>query len=553
MSYLVLARRFRPQTFASIVGQEHISRALANAILRDKVAHALLFTGPRGVGKTTTARVLSRALNCTGRDIEKARSLPEDQGREFIEPCGECTNCKEIAKGSSLACREIDGASNNSVDSMREVIESLRTLPPEGSCYKIYLIDEVHMLSTSAFNALLKSLEEPPPNTIFIFATTDPQKIPETVISRCQQFDFRKLSNEIVVTNLKRIVSSEGVKVEERVFGLIAKRAQGGMRDAQSALDRLLAFSEKEISLEFAEEVFGTAGSDSLLGIVRSVLESDHQGALSILAELFGKSLDIRGFISDFIAIFRALYLVKLDSNASALELETEVLVELKKISNSCELFDLQRLFQSAQEIGDKAIQSNYPRYALEAGVAKMSLLPSLKPIAALFSTSENSSKPQTARKIVPKESTVEIKVPVAEEKQDSFNPSWIDFVTFAGKLGSPILSQLLKRVTAKRFSEGVLELEGLPFDISSLKDNSMQESLKKALDKYSSGEKWSISFHELKGGMLASTSVHAQEQDRKRMTREQIVREAQDDPLIKSALETFNGSKIIGVSPVEE
>jgi len=553
MSYLVLARRFRPQTFASIVGQEHISRALANSILRDKVAHALLFTGPRGVGKTTTARVLSRALNCTGRSIEEARKLPESEGRQFVEPCGECPNCIEIAKGSSLSCREIDGASNNSVDSMREVIESLRTLPPEGSRYKIYLIDEVHMLSTSAFNALLKSLEEPPPNTIFIFATTDPQKIPETVISRCQQFDFRRLSPEIIIENLKKIALSENVKIQERVFSLIARRAQGGMRDAQSALDRLLAFSESEITLPFAEEVFGTAGNSALTELVKAVINSEHQEALNVLNQLFGKALDVRGFIADFISFFRALYLVKLEA-ASVVDLDKETLVELSKISKECELFDLQRLFQLSQEIGDKALQSNYPRYALEAGIAKMSLLPSLRPIASLLSSNEASLQIKTPilNKTAPKVVT-KVKELAPSEIAASFNPSWTDFVLYAGKLGSPILSQLLKRVAAKRFLEGVLELEGSAFDISSLKDQSMLESLKRALDKYSPGEKWSISLSEVKGNTLSSTSVAAQEEAKRRITKEQIVREAQDDPQIKSALETFSGSKIIGISPLED
>ena len=489
MSYLVLARRFRPQTFQSIVGQEHISRALQNSILRDKVAHALLFTGPRGVGKTTTARVLSRALNCTGRDLEKARELNESEGREFVEPCGECANCIEIAKGSSLACREIDGASNNSVESMREVIESLRTLPPHGSRYKIYLIDEVHMLSTSAFNALLKSLEEPPPNTIFIFATTDPQKIPETVISRCQQFDFRRLSNQIIITNLKQISISENVEIEESVFYLIAKKAQGGMRDAQSALDRLLAFSEKKITLEFAEEVFGTAGSAALIKLVGAILSTDHLVALSVLNQLFEKSLDIRGFISDFISYFRSLYLIKI--NALDLENEPNVdsdsLSELKKLADDCELFDLQRFFQISQEIGDRALLSNYPRYAIEAGVSRMSLLPSLKPIAELLSGKEvlptlkklapkqQFSKPSVASEI----SQPEVKMPPLPSKietstkkiesvsfdesapsLENFNPIWIDFVSSAIKLGNPILGQFLKRVSPKRFLEGTLEIE---------------------------------------------------------------------------------------------
>ena len=585
MSYLVLARRFRPQTFASIVGQEHISRALANALLRDKVAHALLFTGPRGVGKTTTARVLSRALNCTGRDLETARKLPEDQGREYVEPCGECPNCVEIAKGSSLACREIDGASNNSVESMREVIESLRTLPPPGSRFKIYLIDEVHMLSTSAFNALLKSLEEPPPNTIFIFATTDPQKIPETVISRCQQFDFRRLPFEIVVSSLKKIVDSEGVEVDDRVLALIAKRAQGGMRDAQSALDRLLAFSEKQISLSFAEEVFGLAGSAALLKLLTAVLSGESQEAHLVLQKLFEKSLDVRGFVSDFISFFRLLYLLKIQAVGQQEDggLDADTLKELSRLAQVAEPFDLQRLFQLSQEIGDRALQSNYPRYALEAGVARMCLLPSLKPLAEVLSAKDDgiitTLKKQAPKSVTHasasesvsagtsqfkphnpsqfKEREVEEREPAHQDSSSfspsvGFNPSWVDFVSAVSKQKNILLGQFLKRVSARKFVDGVLEIEGTEFDIGSLKDPAMQETLKRSLQNYSPGRQWSLAFFELKGATPSSKSLQAQEEDKRRISREQIVREAQEDPLVKSALQTFGG-KIVGVSPLKE
>ena len=210
--------------FSAVAGQEHITQALINAIARDRVPHALLFCGPRGVGKTTCARVLAKALNCTGRELK----VGSKQEIEEIEPCGECSNCKEISSSSSMAVWEVDGASNNSVENVRDLIDSLISAPPPGSKYKIYIIDEVHMLSVAAFNALLKSLEEPPPNTIFVFATTEPHKIPDTVISRCQRHDFRRISFPVIAARLKEIAEKEGVKVAPGVAEFVARKAQGG-------------------------------------------------------------------------------------------------------------------------------------------------------------------------------------------------------------------------------------------------------------------------------------------------------------------------------------
>jgi DNA polymerase-3 subunit gamma/tau len=546
MSYLVIARRFRPQTFGSIVGQEHISRALANAIIRDRLAHALLFTGPRGVGKTTTARVLARALNCTGRELKELKGLSDAEARERIEPCGECPNCLEIAKGNSLTCREIDGASNNSVDNVRELIESLRTLPPPGARYKIYLIDEVHMLSTAAFNALLKSLEEPPPNTIFIFATTDPQKIPETVISRCQQFDFRRLPREVVIENLKRIAISEQVGVEDAVFDLIARKAQGGMRDAQSLLDRLFAFSEEQISLAFAQEVFGVADGRALAALAGGVLEGEPARALQVLEQIFERSLDVRGFVNDFIGFFRGLYLLSLKGSASQLELDVDAKAEALKLVANRESFDLQRLYNMAQETGDRALVSSYPKFAIEAGVAKMATLPSLRPISEVLAALDRA--PGTVSKKAESEpATVKLNVGAS-----TFNPQWVDLVNQVHAGSSPMLAQFLRRVTARRFSNGKLEIEGSAFDLSQLKEAGNLEALKKALGSYLQGERWDISFHEV-ATPVALNSLAAQDEDSRRLRREKVSRDVHEDPLVKMALEAFDGARIERVNPLKD
>ena len=233
MSYLVLARKWRPQTFADLVGQEHVSRTLANAIQAGRVHHAFLFTGARGVGKTSAARIFAKALNCeTG---------------PTATPCNVCPSCKEITAGQSVDVFEIDGASNTGVDDVRELRENIRYLPSR-SRFKIIIIDEVHMLSINAFNALLKTLEEPPDHAKFIFATTEPHKIPVTILSRCQRFDFRKIALPRVTARLREIVDAEGIRISDRALGLVARRGEGSMRDSLSTLDQVIAFCGDEVA-----------------------------------------------------------------------------------------------------------------------------------------------------------------------------------------------------------------------------------------------------------------------------------------------------------------
>ncbi|MFT3880335.1 MAG: DNA polymerase III subunit gamma/tau [Gemmatales bacterium] len=292
--YTVLARRYRPQQFDDLIGQEPVAQALKNAIQSNRIAHAYLFTGVRGVGKTSTARILAKALNCAKGPT--------------ITPCDECSNCKAISVGEDTDVLEIDGASNNKVEEVRELRQNTQ-YRPQGSRFKIYIIDEVHMLSGSAFNALLKTLEEPPPHVKFIFATTEVNKIPITILSRCQRFDLSGISRESIKDRLKAIVKAEGHEAEDGALQLIARRAGGSMRDAQSLMDQALAFSEGKVTLDQVQKLLGLAHEEEILNIVRPVLERNPAEALKALHLCLSKNVQLGEMLDQWIDLWRQLLL----------------------------------------------------------------------------------------------------------------------------------------------------------------------------------------------------------------------------------------------------
>jgi DNA polymerase-3 subunit gamma/tau len=292
MAYEVLARKWRPQQFADVVGQQHIARTLTNAIERGRVAHAYLFVGPRGIGKTSTARIFAKALNC-----EKGPTAT---------PCDKCSSCREVMGGHSLDVIEIDGASNNSVEQVRDLRDSAQYTPTRGPC-KIYIIDEVHMLSRSAFNALLKILEEPPAHVKFVFATTEPQKVPATITSRCQRFDLRRISTQDIMGHLRKIADAEDIKITDNALLAIARGAEGGLRDAESALDQLASFCGDEIEEEDVLSVFGLISQQELEGLTDAVLQGDIEAVVRLIDQLDKAGRDIKGLVFDLIDHFKNL------------------------------------------------------------------------------------------------------------------------------------------------------------------------------------------------------------------------------------------------------
>ncbi len=293
--YTVLARRYRPQTFSDIIGQEPVARALANALKSNRVAHAYLFTGARGVGKTSTARILAKALNC-----EKGPTAT---------PCGQCAICKSIAAGEDVDVLEIDGASNRRIDEIRDIRSNVQYRPSRAR-YKIYIIDEVHMLTKEAFNALLKTLEEPPPHVKFIFATTEAEKVPITILSRCQRFDFAGIAVPRIVEHLREIVQHEGVQADDEALELIARRAGGSMRDAQSLLDQLLAFGGERLTTDQVHALLGTAGDERIMALAEAVLARDIKKALDLLDAFVVSGLQLGELLDQLIAYWRDLMVV---------------------------------------------------------------------------------------------------------------------------------------------------------------------------------------------------------------------------------------------------
>ncbi|MFL6515416.1 MAG: DNA polymerase III subunit gamma/tau, partial [Chthoniobacterales bacterium] len=301
MSYQVFARKYRPQTFDDLVGQAHVSQTLKNAVEQNRLAHAYLFVGPRGVGKTSTARILAKSLNCIHGPT--------------VTPCGVCDNCKEIAAGNSLDVIEIDGASNNSVEDVRELRDNVRYAPAKGR-FKIYLIDEVHMLSSAAFNALLKTLEEPPPHVKFIFATTEPQKVLPTILSRCQRFDLHRIPANLIAQHLQFIAGKEKITLDPAAANAIARGAEGGLRDAESMLDQLVAFCGNNISEKDVLNVFGFTSQQTVADLTNKILHGSTADAVQLLHNECESGKDMMKLMSDLIAYLRDLLVYKVKPDA---------------------------------------------------------------------------------------------------------------------------------------------------------------------------------------------------------------------------------------------
>jgi DNA polymerase-3 subunit gamma/tau len=371
MSYLVLARKWRPQTFDDIVGQEHVAQTLTNAIRSGRVAHAFLFSGVRGVGKTTAARVLAKALNCVNGPTPT--------------PCNTCVNCQEITAGSAVDVLEIDGASNTGVDDVREIIENVRYQPAK-SRFKLYIIDEVHMLSTSAFNALLKTLEEPPPHVKFIFATTDPHKVPHTIHSRCQRYDFKRIPFRLIADRLAHIARSEEITVSPQALAMIAREGEGSMRDAQSLFDQVIAFAGKSIRDEDVISALGLVDRKLLYGSAEAILAHNPARGLELLDQLHLYGYDMRRFARELLEHFRNLAVARLLPSLDLLpDLPDEERTEVQRQAQQWSTEDLDRAFRLLLSAENEVGRVPYPKLVLEMTVIKLATLTPVVAVSELL------------------------------------------------------------------------------------------------------------------------------------------------------------------------
>lgn len=429
MSYIALYREWRPKVFNDIVGQEHITRILKNQIKQGRVAHAYLFCGTRGTGKTTTAKVLSKAINCLH---------PVDG-----EPCGVCEICTGIDNGSVMDVIEIDAASNNGVDNIRELRDDVKYLPSKCK-YKAYIIDEVHMLSTAAFNALLKTLEEPPAHIVFILATTEYQKVPATILSRCQRFDFKRIKVSEITERLKRIAREDGISVDDRALNMIARSADGAMRDALSIFDQCISLSGGTVSYDDVSSILGITTDEYLIKVTDAIAAADVPGCISLIDELIVNGKDVYQFIKDLTMHFRNLLIRRMgDSSIGILNMSEEAFEGLKAQTKK---FSTERILRninilSAAENDAKWVSQ--PRIILEMAVFKMcrkeldndidSLLCRVAKLESMLEGKKINIQPKEDKEPENKERKKTSEQPVTEKKEEAVSkkqetPSGVSF-----------------------------------------------------------------------------------------------------------------------------
>ena len=494
VAYQVIARKFRPQSFNDFVGQSHVTQTLQNALASDRFPHALLLTGPRGTGKTTTARIIAKTILCQN---------PQDQN-----PCGECQSCKDITEGKHLDVIEIDGASNNGVDHIRELRDTIGYMPSSGK-YKVYIIDEVHMLSVSAFNALLKTLEEPPDHVIFIFATTEVQKIPATILSRCQRFDFRNHTLQDIKNNLQKICEQENIKFEDSALLTIAKQANGSIRDSLTLLDQMISFSKGKLTLDSVMGVLGLTDRHLLLSCLKAVAENNSDLMFETIKSFKNTGYDARLFAEEFLELIRNCLLVRKGCHKQqSLDIPEFEISELEKIAPSLTEEMIHLLFDVTLSGVQRLNYSSDAHLALEMLLFKLLSLPRLtqslpmdtpntstksRPQPSSGTTAKAQTKPQEkaqprtetkpqSNKEVAQDLTQALIPPTKPEESKSKsastpipNPSnevgktWEEFV-HAVKQTNGFLGALLEHTSIYKEDDKIIYL-GLPSKMSFLQD----------------------------------------------------------------------------------
>jgi len=538
MSYLVLARKWRPQRFEEVVGQSHVVQTLTNALSAQRIPHAHLFSGARGVGKTSVARILAKALNC-------------GQGTSAT-PCNQCASCKEITEGTSIDVLEIDGASNRGINEIRELRENSRYLPAN-SPYKIYIIDEVHMLTPEAFNALLKTLEEPPPHVIFIFATTEAHRIPITILSRCQLLDFRRIAAAEIVEHLGHIAHEEGIQISDVALRLLAREAEGSMRDGQSLLEQMIAFSGKKISDEDLLEVLGVIDRQTLMDAATAILSGDAVRCLEIIERLYLHGHDLRRFCQELAAHFRNLVVMQVSEKPQQLIDRTESeLAELEEQAAKVSTATLQQFFHFLLRGEEEIRRSSNPKLVLEMTLLRLVQLPRVMDIGTIISQMHNleqriSGTVQSPAPNLGGEEGTTAQVVSADYSQteregaepatvaESPTARWQDFLKRI-RQEKPALAASLERASVSEPQPRHFELDfnGREFDYEMVNDKE-NVGLLKRLGRELFGEPVKFS---LNAGGREGRNQQKAKTDRQRRQQQKALKH----PLVTEALEIFGG-----------
>ena len=550
MSYQVLSLKLRPQRFDEVVGQTHVTRTLQNAIGLDRVAHGYIFSGPRGVGKTTTARILAKVLNCKN---------PKDNN-----PCGTCVNCTEITQGSNLDVQELDGASNRGIDEMRDLREAVK-YPPNNSKYRIYIIDEVHMLTREAFNALLKTLEEPPPHVIFIMATTDAHKVPATILSRTQRFDFKHISINDISEYLKQILESENIKYDTDGIRLIAQKADGSLRDSLSLLDQTIAYASDALDVETIRDVLGIIKENVFLNIIQTIEKRDHKEVIHQLNQLIDAGYAISDFISGFNEFLRNCMIQKTGESAKLNLSENS----LNWLQMGCRFStaDFLRMLDLSLQFESKLRFLQQPQISLEALFIKLSMMDASVDIASILSgevpKTISVKKPESQKPSITTEkpdSPLVQTEPMESPQPTENNPVTEKLTTPTPPVVSEPVPQQVRNLTLEDFNNSWTEIiEGLEEKNSKIAHFLEEAKLssfdgKQLLIELVNGHRFHLKTLEKDAEQIASVindklnqkiriKFHIQENNEEKPEKKKP--ESAEHPLFMKVLETFEGEII--------
>jgi DNA polymerase-3 subunit gamma/tau len=555
MSYVVLARKWRPKTFDDLIGQDYITQTLKNAITTGKIAHAFILSGPRGVGKTSTARIVAKALNCINGPTS--------------DPCSNCSFCNEISEGKSLDVMEIDAASHTGVNDVREIIENIKYLPTSGK-NKIYIIDEVHMLSQSAFNALLKTLEEPPAHVLFILATTEVHKIPVTILSRCQRYDFKKVSVDKIREQLASITSKEEIKIQDETLYIIAQEADGSLRDSLSLMDQLIATFGTDIKHEEALSVLGILDRTLVKSSLEGIIKKDPKFCINVLNQAIEKGISPKRFAEDLLRTLRYALLIRTCGKESITDLSEEDKTSLSELLKDISVETVESLFNLMLEGAENIQRSFYPQMALELILIKLSTLDDIVPVQDIIKKLDTLSKsmgsakqtavrvdepaqtyrsapspkqaPKLAEKIVATNIETKETAPVQAKTKLSGSKSTQDFIQFV-KTTKPVIGRRLEQANEIVVEGSTVKIicETGSAESNYLKRKESETALDTLIKEFFSDD---TTLH-IEEVSLKTPENNITKVEQKAEKKEKI----KNDPVLKEAIDIFGG-RVISIKP---